>query len=160
VARDPQNPAKSRPTIDAAAIRELAKLLDETGLSEIEVEQGDQRIRVRRQFSGKSFSNALSGVPAPVAVAPAPAIPLADDPSKHPGVVTSPMVGIAYIGPEPGARPFVEVGAQVVAGQTLLIVEAMKTMNQIPAPRAGTVVRILVEDSQPVEYGEPLMIIE
>ena len=160
MARDPQTPAKARPTIDAAAIRELAKLLDETGLSEIEVEQGDQRIRVRRQFSSKSFSNASPGAAASLAAAPPPAIATADDPSKHPGVVTSPMVGIAYIGPEPGARPFIEVGAQVVAGQTLLIVEAMKTMNQIPAPRAGTVVRILVEDSQPVEYGEPLMIIE
>ena len=84
----------------------------------------------------------------------------AGDPAKHPGVVPSPMVGTAYLGPEPGARPYVEVGSQVRAGQTLLIVEAMKTMNQIPAPRAGRVVQILVEDAQPVEFGEPLMIIE
>jgi acetyl-CoA carboxylase biotin carboxyl carrier protein len=82
------------------------------------------------------------------------------DPSEHPGIVKSPMVGTAYWAPEPGARPFVEVGTQVKAGDTLLIVEAMKTLNQIPAPRAGTVSRILVEDGQPVEYGEPLMIIE
>ena len=82
------------------------------------------------------------------------------DPAKHPGVVTSPMVGTAYVGPEPGSRPFVEVGSRVQAGDTLLIVEAMKTMNQIPSPRAGTVVQVLIEDGQPVEFGEPLMIIE
>jgi acetyl-CoA carboxylase biotin carboxyl carrier protein len=82
------------------------------------------------------------------------------DPSKHPGVVTSPMVGTAYLAPEPGARPFVEVGTRVRAGDTVLIVEAMKTMNQIPTPRAGTVIQILIEDGQPVEFGEPLMIIE
>ena len=82
------------------------------------------------------------------------------DPAKHPGVVTSPMVGTAYVGPEPGARPFVEVGSRVRAGDTLLIVEAMKTMNQIPSPHAGTVIQILIEDGQPVEFGEPLMIIE
>jgi acetyl-CoA carboxylase biotin carboxyl carrier protein len=158
LARGPQNEPKSRPVIDAAAIRELAKLLDETGLTEIEVEQGDQRIRVRRQFGGR---NAHPGPvsAAPVTLAP-PALTASDDPAKHPGVLTSPMVGVAYLGPEPGARPFAEVGSQVVPGQTLLIVEAMKTMNQIPAPRAGTVTRILIEDGQPVEYGEPLMIIE
>ncbi|MGA6968302.1 MAG: biotin/lipoyl-containing protein, partial [Xanthobacteraceae bacterium] len=82
------------------------------------------------------------------------------DPAKHPGVVTSPMVGTAYLAPEPGARPFVEVGTRVRAGDTLLIVEAMKTLNQIPTPRAGTVIQILIEDGQPVEFGEPLMIIE
>ena len=82
------------------------------------------------------------------------------DPTQHPGLVASPMVGMAYRGPEPGARPFVEVGSQVKAGETLIIIEAMKTMNQIPAPRSGTVIQILVEDAQPVEYGEPLMIIE
>jgi len=159
VARPPQD-RPFKPAIDAGAIRELARLLDETGLTEIEIEQGDQRIRVRRQYGGKNFAVgtvpvASSGIPlaAPVAAA-------IDDPTKHPGVVASPMVGIAYAGPEPGARPFVEVGSQVVVGQTLLIIEAMKTMNQIPAPRAGTVVRILMEDGQPVEYGEPLMIIE
>lgn len=157
MARGPQNEPKSRPVIDAAAIRELAKLLDETGLTEIEVEQGDQRIRVRRQFGGRNAHPAPTS-PAPMTLAPM--LTASDDPAKHPGVLTSPMVGVAYFGPEPGARPFVEVGSQVVPGQTLLIVEAMKTMNQIPAPRAGTVTRILIEDGQPVEYGEPLMIIE
>jgi acetyl-CoA carboxylase biotin carboxyl carrier protein len=82
------------------------------------------------------------------------------DPAKHPGVVTSPMVGTAYVGAEPGARPFVEVGSRVEVGDTLLIVEAMKTMNQIPSPRTGTVIQVLIEDGQPVEYGEPLMIVE
>jgi acetyl-CoA carboxylase biotin carboxyl carrier protein len=82
------------------------------------------------------------------------------DPAKHPGVVTSPMVGTAYVGAEPGARPFVEVGSRVEVGDTLLIVEAMKTMNQIPSPRSGTVIQVLIEDGQPVEYGEPLMIVE
>jgi acetyl-CoA carboxylase biotin carboxyl carrier protein len=158
LARGPQNEPKSRPVIDAAAIRELAKLLDETGLTEIEVEQGDQRIRVRRQSGGR---NAHPAPTSPALVTPgAPVLMVSDDPAKHPGVLTSPMVGMAYLGPEPGARPFVEVGSQVVPGQTLLIVEAMKTMNQIPAPRAGTVIQILIEDGQPVEYGEPLMIIE
>jgi acetyl-CoA carboxylase biotin carboxyl carrier protein len=100
-------------------------------------------------------------VPPPPAVAPAPAaLDTQGDPMTHPGVVTSPMVGLAYLAPEPGARPFVDVGSMVKAGDTLLIIEAMKTMNQIPAPRAGTVRQILVEDSQPVEFGEPLMIIE
>ncbi len=96
--------------------------------------------------------------PAPAAV-PAPAAAPAD-PGKHPGVVTSPMVGSAYRGPSPGAKPFVDIGSKVVAGDTLLIIEAMKTMNQIPAPRSGTVTQVLVEDGQPVEFGEPLMIVE
>ena len=160
MARGPQNESKSRPAIDAEAIRQLAKLLDETGLTEIELEQGDQRIRVRRQYGGKNVSVLAPAAPAVVTTVASSGSAVADDPAKHPGVVTSPMVGVAYVGPEPGARPFVEVGAEVVPGQTLLIVEAMKTMNQIPAPRAGTVIRILIEDGQPVEYGEPLMIIE
>jgi acetyl-CoA carboxylase biotin carboxyl carrier protein len=104
---------------------------------------------------------ASSRAPAAAADVPLPVrepVPL--DPAKHPGVVTSPMVGTAYVGPEPGGRPFVEVGSRVQAGDTLLIVEAMKTMNQIPSPRAGTVIQILIEDGQPVEFGEPLMIIE
>ena len=92
--------------------------------------------------------------------APAAAAPPPIDPAQHPGVVASPMVGTAYLGAAPGARPFVEVGSQVKAGETLIIIEAMKTMNQIPAPRSGTVIQILIEDGQPVEYGEPLMIIE
>jgi len=145
--------------IDHELIRALAKLLDETGLTEIEFERGGQRVRVARHG------------PAAVAVAPlvragtleATLLPSGGgtvDPSKHPGVVTSPMVGTCYRAPEPGARPFVEVGARVRAGDPLLIVEAMKTMNQIPAPRAGTVIQILIEDGHPVEFGEPLMIIE
>ena len=147
---------KEKLAIDPDIVRELARLLDETGLSEIEFERDGQRVRVARQ--GQTVAVAP---PRPPVEAPAPlaeAAPL--DPAKHPGVVTSPMVGTAYMGPEPGARPFVEVGSRVAAGDTLLIVEAMKTMNQIPAPRAGRVVQILVEDAQPVEFGEPLMIIE
>ena len=139
--------------VDRELIRELTKLLEETGLTEIEIEQDGQRVRVAR--------NAAAPAAPRVAAAPAPQpVVAAFDPSKHPGVVTSPMVGTAYAAPEPGAKPFVEIGAQVKAGDTLLVVEAMKTMNQIPAPRAGTVIQILFEDGQPVEFGEPLVIIE
>lgn len=148
--------AKQQAGIDHDLIRALAKLLDETGLTEIEYERSGQRVRVARQ------AQVMPGPPArPVQVDPAPLASGAGaiDPAKHPGVVTSPMVGTAYRGPEPGARPFVEVGARVRAGDPLLIVEAMKTMNQIPAPRAGTVIQILIEDGQPVEFGEPLMVI-
>jgi acetyl-CoA carboxylase biotin carboxyl carrier protein len=149
---------KEKLAIDPDIVRELARLLDETGLSEIEFERDGQRVRVARQ--------AQPSAPAPARLAAAADGPLAVgepaplDPAKHPGVVTSPMVGTAYVGPEPGARPFVEIGSQVKAGDTLLIVEAMKTMNQIPSPRAVTVVQVLIEDGQPVEFGEPLMIIE
>jgi acetyl-CoA carboxylase biotin carboxyl carrier protein len=154
-------PSKPQPVIDKELIRELAKLLDETGLTEIEVEHGDLRVRVRRQPGAKNFPMVAAPVvtaPPPVVLAPGAAA--VTDATQHPGVVTSPMVGTAYVGPEPGARPFVDVGSTVTVGQTLLIIEAMKTMNQIPAPRAGTVSRILIEDGQPVEFGEPLMIIE
>ncbi len=148
---------KGKSAIDPDLVRELARLLDETGLSEIEFEREGQRVRVARQAQPPAPSRpAAAGVDAPQpASEPAPL-----DPAKHPGVVTSPMVGTAYVGPEPGAKPFVEVGSRVQTGDTLLIVEAMKTMNQIPSPRAGTVVQILIEDGQPVEFGEPLMIIE
>jgi acetyl-CoA carboxylase biotin carboxyl carrier protein len=138
-------------------IRELAQLLDETGLSEIEIEKGGLKLRVARQMAagqGLVTAPALESAAGPAAAAPA------TDPGKHPGAVKSPMVGTAYRSPEPNAPPFVEVGAKVAAGQTLLIIEAMKTMNQIPAPRAGTVTAMLVENGQPVEYGEPLVIIE
>jgi acetyl-CoA carboxylase biotin carboxyl carrier protein len=147
-------------SVDHDVIRELAKLLDETGLTEIEFERGGVRVRVARQ--GQSVVAAVAPPRAAAADADPPAASdvAAGDLSKHPGAVASPMVGTAYLGPEPGARPYVEVGSQVRVGQTLLIVEAMKTMNQIPAPRTGRVVQILVEDAQPVEYGEPLMIIE
>jgi len=148
---------------DSALIRELALLLDETSLTEIEIERAGLRLRVARNIS------IAASLPTSVAVAPAPATAATGlqvgtgsmtDYTKHPGVVLSPMVGTAYWAPEPGAKPFVEVGTKVAAGQTLLIIEAMKTMNQIPSPRAGTVTQILVEDGQPVEFGEPLMIIE
>jgi acetyl-CoA carboxylase biotin carboxyl carrier protein len=145
--------------IDHELIRALAKLLDETGLTEIEFERGGQRVRVARHGPA---AVAVAPVLRASSVEPSP-LPSGSgtvDPSKHPGVVTSPMVGTCYRAPEPGARPFVEVGARVRAGDPLLIVEAMKTMNQIPAPRAGTVIQILIEDGHPVEFGEPLMIIE
>jgi acetyl-CoA carboxylase biotin carboxyl carrier protein len=146
--------------VDHALILELTKLLDETGLTEIEIEQDDQRVRVARGTAAPA--------PAPAGRAPvvAPMQPVAEstsrpiDPAKHPGVVTSPMVGTAYGAAEPGAKPFIDVGQAVKAGDTLLIIEAMKTMNQIPAPRAGTVTQVLFEDGQPVEFGEPLVIIE
>ncbi len=153
--------AKSPKTlVDRELIQELSKLLDETGLTEIEIEQDGQRIRVAR--GGLAPAQTVV-VPARSAAVPQPIVesvakPL--DPAKHPGVVTSPMVGTAYAAPEPGAKPFVEVGSRVKAGDTIMIVEAMKTMNQIPAPRAGTVIQILFEDGQPVEFGEPLVIIE
>jgi acetyl-CoA carboxylase biotin carboxyl carrier protein len=146
-------------SVDHDVIRELAKLLDETGLTEIEFERNGVRVRVARQSQTVVAAAAPTRVAAAASDAPAADVS-AGDLSKHPGAVPSPMVGTAYLGAEPGARPYVEVGSQVRAGQTLLIVEAMKTMNQIPAPRAGRVVQILVEDAQPVEYGEPLMIIE
>lgn len=160
VARGPQkdDKPKSRLAIDQDAIRDLAKLLDETNLSEIEIEQDGTRIRVGR--GGGRAVAAAPVVAAPVAAAPAHVVTATNDLAKHPGAVPSPMVGTAYLAPSPGAKPFVDVGTVVKAGDTLLIVEAMKTMNQIPAPRAGTVTQILVEDGQPVEFGEPLVIIE
>ena len=151
-------PPKS-PAIDHDTIRELAKLLDETGLTEIEFERDGVSIRVARNLgappsrSRAADVTSASPVAAPIAVAAA-------DPAQHPGAIVSPMVGTAYRGPAPGARPFVDVGSQIKAGDPVVIIEAMKTMNQIPAPRAGTVVQILVEDGQPVEYGQPLMIVE
>ncbi|MDQ0510206.1 acetyl-CoA carboxylase biotin carboxyl carrier protein [Angulomicrobium amanitiforme] len=153
----------SKPNIDPALVREIANLLSESDLTEIEVQHEDLRIRVVR-----AAPTVYATAPAPAVAAPAPAAapaavaaPAASvDPAKHPGVVPSPMVGTAYLSPEPGARAFIEVGTVVKEGQTLLIVEAMKTMNAIPAPRAGTITRILVENAQPVEYGEPLVIIE
>jgi acetyl-CoA carboxylase biotin carboxyl carrier protein len=146
---------------DSALIRELALLLDETSLTEIEIERAGLRVRVARNISIAAAmpAHVATAVPTPVAAASASGAAAADI-SNHPGVVPSPMVGTAYWAPEPGAKPFIEVGAKVSAGQTLLIIEAMKTMNQIPSPRAGTVTQILVEDGQPVEFGEPLVIIE
>jgi acetyl-CoA carboxylase biotin carboxyl carrier protein len=152
---------KETPAIDHDMIRELARLLDETGLTEIEFERDGERVRVARQIQQVAIA---AGPARSAATAPIDSTAAAGgeevDLTEHPGAVTSPMVGTAYMGPEPGARPFVDVGSRVRAGETLLIVEAMKTMNQIPAPRAGTVTQILVGDGQPVEFGEPLMIIE
>jgi len=141
--------------IDSDLIDQLAKLLDSNDLSEIEVQNGDQRVRVAR--GGTVVAAPVVAAPVAAAVA---AVASAADAKRHPGAVNSPMVGTAYRSPEPGAKPFVEEGTEVVAGQTLLIVEAMKTMNAIPAPRAGKVTKIFIEDGQPVEFGEPLMILE
>ena len=147
--------------VDQQLIRDLAGILDDTNLTEIEVEHGDFRVRVSRQAQGASESFV---VPAAQAAAPAAPPPIAAasvavaDTSKN--AVPSPMVGTAYCSPAPGSDPFVRVGQSVREGQTLLIIEAMKTMNQIPSPRAGTVSAILIEDGQPVEYGEPLVIID
>jgi acetyl-CoA carboxylase biotin carboxyl carrier protein len=146
---------KSDTIVDEEVVRTLARLLDETRLTEIEIEQHGLRIRIARQ-SSVTYAPAMEA-PRPI---PAPMPAGALDPSQHPGVVASPMVGTAYRAPEPGAKPFCDVGSVVKAGDTLLIVEAMKTLNQIPAPKSGTVVQILFEDAQPVEFGEPLMIIE
>ncbi len=149
-------------TFDKTLIRDLALLLDETNLSEIELEQKDFRVRVARQVTINASVPAAAPVAAPApAAAPAAAAPAAaQDITKHPGLVASPMVGTAYLAAEPGAANFVKVGDKVTAGQTIAIIEAMKTMNQIPAPHAGTVTQIIIGDAQPVEFGEPLMIIE
>jgi acetyl-CoA carboxylase biotin carboxyl carrier protein len=146
-----------RTTVDEEMVRSLARLLDETRLTEIEIEQGGLRVRVARQAAPFAIATSETARMIPGAVN---AHPAAADPADHPGVVSSPMVGTAYRAPEPGAKAFCEVGTVVKAGETLLIIEAMKTMNQIPAPKAGTVVQILFEDAQPVEFGEPLMVIE
>ena len=147
---------------DSALIRELALLLDETSLTEIEIERAGLRVRVARNISiaASMPANFQPSASAPAAPIPPVAPAAIADLAKHPGVVPSPMVGTTYSSPEPGAKPFIEVGTKVSVGQTLLIIEAMKTMNQIPSPRAGTVTQILVEDGQPVEFGEPLVIIE
>jgi len=148
-----------KPLIDRELIQELSKLLDETGLTEIEIEQDGQRVRVARSvIAAPAATPRAVAAPVPQPIAESVSAPF--DPAKHPGVVISPMVGTAYAAPEPAAKPFIDVGSQVKAGDTLLIVEAMKTMNQIPAPRGGTVIQILFEDGQPVEFGQPLVIIE
>lgn len=150
----------AKSAIDKTMIRDLAALMDETGLTEIEIEQNAMRLRVARQPAAvASYAPMPAPVAAPVAAAATAAAP-AKAGAEHPGTVKSPMVGTAYRSPEPGAQPFVEIGAKVQSGQTVLIVEAMKTMNHIPAPKAGTVVQIMVQDGQPVEYGEPLLVIE
>jgi acetyl-CoA carboxylase biotin carboxyl carrier protein len=157
VARGPGKPATPSAVPAEDVVRSLAKLLDETGLAEIEIEEAGRRIRVARAVPAATFL-------APPGAGPPRVQPVAAErpaePSEHPGVVLSPMVGSAYRSPEPGAKPFVDIGSRVKVGDTLLIIEAMKTLNQIPAPRAGTVTQILFEDGQPVEFGESLMIIE
>jgi len=144
--------------IDHQLIRELAELLKNTGLSEIEIEQEGLRVRVARNLTVAATAPAAAVAAAAPAAAPSP--PAAADPAKDPGAVLSPMVGTAYLAPEPGAKPFIDIGDQVRQGQTVLIIEAMKTMNAIPAPRSGVVRAILVDDAQPVEFGEPLLIID
>lgn len=155
---------KERGNSEQQLIRELAALLVETGLSEIEIEKSGLKIRVARNLT---VSAVAPPQPAPTPSAspsevaqPATPADASIDLANHPGCVKSPMVGTAYRAPEPGAPPFVEIGSRVSQGQTLMIIEAMKTMNHIPAPRAGTVTHILVENGQPVEFGEPLVIIE
>jgi acetyl-CoA carboxylase biotin carboxyl carrier protein len=146
--------------IDPELVRELAQLLNETDLTEIEVEKGDLRVRVARTITATvqvpAAAPVLAAAPAPVLAAPADGKPAA----AHPGALPSPMVGTAYRRPSPDAKPFVEIGSVVKAGDRVLLVEAMKTFNDIVAPRAGTIIAIMVEDGQPVEYGEPLLVIE
>jgi acetyl-CoA carboxylase biotin carboxyl carrier protein len=145
---------------DPDSIRRLALIMAETGMTELELVDKDARIRVVR--GGAVAPVTVAAVPAvavaPVAAAAPPAAPAAD--ASHPGAITSPMVGVAYLAPEPGSPPFVTVGQQVTAGQTVLLIEAMKTFNQIKAPKAGTVKQVLVENSAPVEFGEVLMIVD
>ena len=158
---------------DQDLIRAIAELLNKENLAEIEIEKEDFRVRVTRSYANEAPVYAQApqyyapqpGAPAPTSIAPAGSVPAAapaaaEDLASNPGTLTSPMVGTAYRSPEPGKPTFVEVGAKVTEGQTVLIIEAMKTMNQIPAHRSGTVSRILVDDAQPVEYGEPLVVIE
>lgn len=148
----------SRLLVDADAIRALADILTETGLTEIEVSEKDSRIRVAR---AAPTAQIVPAAPAPLAAAPVPtAAPAPADLSKHPGAVNSPMVGVAYLTPDPSSPPFVSEGQTVVAGQTLMLIEAMKTFNQIKAPKGGTIRQILVVSGDPVEFGQPLVIIE
>ena len=160
---------KTRNDADVAFIESLAALLHRNDLTEIAVrrefgESDTLDVRVSRHLPAPVAAAAPAAAPAPAPVAaatveqPAPLAP--DDPAQHPGAVTSPMVGTAYLSPEPGSDPFVTIGSEVTEGQPLMIIEAMKTMNQIPAPHSGTVRRILVTDTSPVEYGAPLMIVE
>ena len=154
---------KDKVSAESALIRELAELLNETGLSEIEMEREGLRLRVARQITLAAMAPAaMHAAPAAHATQAATVsdAPKQADAATHPGTVKSPMVGTAYRAAEPGAAPFVEIGTRVAQGQTLLIIEAMKTMNHIPAPRAGTVVQVFVDNGQPVEFGEPLVILE
>ncbi|HEY9010832.1 MAG TPA: acetyl-CoA carboxylase biotin carboxyl carrier protein [Devosia sp.] len=163
---------KASSTPDQDLIEAIAKLLNEQNLAEIEIEREDLRVRVTRSYASSAVQHVQVPAYAPAPAAPAPVVaagagaaaaaaaPAAEDLASNPGTLTSPMVGTAYLSPEPGKPAFVSVGSKVSEGQTVLIVEAMKTMNQIPAHRSGTVSRILVEDATPVEYGQPLVVIE
>ena len=149
--------------IDPEMVKELAAILRDSGLTEIEVQHGDLKLRLSRAaiIQAGPPAHPVAGHPPPAASAAAPAAPQAqEDLRHHPGAVTSPMVGTAYRRPSPEAKPFVEVGSVVKQGERIMLVEAMKTFNDIVAPRAGKVTAILVEDGQPVEYGEPLLVIE
>ena len=155
--------ADHKPGIDQALIRDLANILNETDLTEIEVEQNDLRIRVSRAGTPQYVSAPLpvaAAMQAASAGSAAASAAVAETGRNSKNAISAPMVGTAYLSPAPGSRPFVEVGAIVKEGQTILIIEAMKTMNQIPSPRAGKVTEILVEDGAPVEYGEALIVIE
>ena len=155
---------KGKGSAEQGLVRELAALLDETGLGEIEIEREGVRVRVARRISidAAPWATATGAPPAGHAAHAVEATTkkAVDDPAKHPGCVKSPMVGTAYLAAEPGAAPFIEIGTRVSQGQTILIIEAMKTMNHIPASKAGTVTAILVTNGQPVEFGEPLAVIE
>jgi acetyl-CoA carboxylase biotin carboxyl carrier protein len=146
---------KDKVGAESALIRELAELLNETQLSEIEIEREGLRVRVARQLTMAAIAAPMAHPASTVAAAAKPATA-----GPHPGTVTSPMVGTAYRAAEPGAASFIDVGTRVAQGQTLLIIEAMKTMNHIPAPRSGTVTQVFVDNGQPVEFGEPLVVIE
>ena len=145
---------------DAEAVRALATILTDTGLTEIEVEAKDLRIRVVRAPAVHASSHSIVPMTTQQTMLSPPAVVMAEDDALHPGAVLSPMVGIAYLAPDPGSPPYVNLGQAVAAGQTVLLIEAMKTFNQIKAPKAGTVTRILVTPGAPVEYGEPLLIVE
>jgi acetyl-CoA carboxylase biotin carboxyl carrier protein len=170
-AESPEKPKAAADPIDTRLVRRLADILKDTGLSHIEVERGDLRIRVARELvaapavtayvpAAAPAAPAVTAAPAPVAAAVPAAAPAAPVAERRGDLVKSPMVGTVYLQPQPGAPAFVKVGDKVSAGQTLMIIEAMKTMNPVPAPRAGTVVELLVGDGQPVEFGEPLLVLE
>jgi acetyl-CoA carboxylase biotin carboxyl carrier protein len=167
MSKDPKDPKDQtgKTGSEQALIRDLAEILNDTGLTEIEVEREGLWVRVARQATHAAVPSIGQHAPVFAHVSapsgpPTPVLTAAAEAANHPGVVKSPMVGTTYTSAEPGAPPFIEVGSRVAAGQTLLIIEAMKTMNQIPAPKAGTVTAIFMKNSQPVEYGEPLVIIE
>ena len=160
MAKDSAKDMKDKSSTETALIRELAEVLNETGLSEIEYEREGVRLRVARQLTVHAVAHAAPAMALAAATATSTAAAKPADVANHPGTVKSPMVGTAYRAAEPGAAAFVEVGTRVAQGQTLLIIEAMKTMNHIPAPRAGTVVQVFIDNGQPVEFGEPLVVIE